>query len=118
MLDEVWNEFPRLTETQIRNSLAVVLFLGDDVYKKIGSLSGGEKARVALLKIMLKGSNFLLLDEPTNHLDISSREALEEALLSYDGTLFIISHDRYLINKLADKIYYLNENGVQTISGI
>lgn len=117
VLDEVWNEFPRLTETQIRNSLAVFLFLGDEVYKKIGSLSGGEKARVALLKIMLKGSNFLLLDEPTNHLDISSREALEEALLSYDGTLFIISHDRYLINKLADKIYYLNENGVQTISG-
>lgn len=116
-IDEVWDEYPKMTETEVRTALAAFLFKGDDVYKKISELSGGERARVALLKLMLSGANLLLLDEPTNHLDITSREALENALLHYDGTLFVISHDRYLINKLADRIYKLSENGVREYLG-
>ncbi|MCM1164617.1 MAG: ABC-F family ATP-binding cassette domain-containing protein [Lachnospiraceae bacterium] len=116
-LDEVWDAYPKMTETAVRTALAAFLFKGDDVYKLVSELSGGERARVALLKLMLSGANFLLLDEPTNHLDITSREALENALLSYDGTLFVISHDRYLINKLADRIYALTENGVESYLG-
>ena len=107
VMDEIWDEHPQMTQTQVRNALAVFLFTGEEVFKAVGALSGGERARVLLLKLMLSKANFLLLDEPTNHLDISSREALEEALLGYDGTLFIVSHDRYLINKLADKLYVL-----------
>ncbi len=114
---EIHDEYPRMTETAVRTALASFLFKGDDVFKKISELSGGERARVALLKLMLSGANFLLLDEPTNHLDISSCEALENALLSYDGTLFIISHDRYLINKLADRVYKLNQNGADNYLG-
>lgn len=114
---EIHDEYPRMTETAVRTALASFLFKGDDVFKKISELSGGERARVALLKLMLSGANFLLLDEPTNHLDISSCEALENALLSYDGTLFIISHDRYLINKLADRVYKLNQNGAENYLG-
>ena len=90
---------------------------GDDVFKHVSELSGGERARIAILKLMLSGANMLLLDEPTNHLDISSCEALENALLNYDGTLFVISHDRYLINKLADRIYYLTPDGVKEYRG-
>lgn len=110
-LDEVWDIFPNMTHTQVRTALGSFLFKGDDVFKKLSSFSGGERARVALLKLMLAGGNFLLLDEPTNHLDTNSREALEETLKNYDGTLLIISHDRYFINKLADRILYLDENG-------
>ncbi len=116
-LDEVWDEYPTMTETAVRTALASFLFKGDDIYKKISELSGGERARVALLKLMLSGANFLLLDEPTNHLDISSCEALENALMNYDGTLFVISHDRYLINKLATRIYALTPNGADSYLG-
>ena len=110
-LNEVWDEYPRMTETAVRSALAAFLFKGDDIYKLISELSGGERARIALLKLMLSGANFLLLDEPTNHLDITSCEALENALLGYDGTLFIISHDRYLVNKLANRLYKLSQSG-------
>lgn len=113
VLDEIWDAYPRMTQTEIRNGLAVFLFKGDDVFKSMSALSGGERARVLLLKLMLSKSNFLLMDEPTNHLDITSREALEGALLAYEGTLLIVSHDRYLINKMADRIYCL-DGGVLT----
>lgn len=116
-LDEVWDEYPKMTETAVRTALGSFLFKGDDVFKRISELSGGERARIAILKLMLSGANFLLLDEPTNHLDITSCEALENALMNYDGTLFIISHDRYLINKLADRIYYLTPDGVKEYLG-
>ncbi|MGN0650805.1 MAG: ribosomal protection-like ABC-F family protein [Oscillospiraceae bacterium] len=116
-IDEVWDLYPRMTETQVRTVLGSFLFKGDDVFKRISELSGGERARIAILKLMLSGANFLLLDEPTNHLDINSCEALENALRSYDGTLFIISHDRYLINKLADRIYALTPEGVKEYHG-
>lgn len=117
VMDEIWDEHPQMTQTQVRNALAVFLFTGEEVFKAVGALSGGERARVLLLKLMLSKANFLLLDEPTNHLDISSREALEEALLGYDGTLFIVSHDRYLINKLADKLYVLGPQGARLYRG-
>ena len=107
---ELWDVYPRMDRTQIRNALAAFLFKGDDVFKMTDTLSGGEKARLSLLEIMLTGANFLLLDEPTNHLDIRSREALESALEDFEGTVFIISHDRYLINKMADRIIAF-ENG-------
>ena len=116
-IDEIWDMYPRMTETQVRTALGSFLFKGDAVFKNVSELSGGERARIAILKLMLSGSNFLLLDEPTNHLDITSCEALENALLNYDGTLFIISHDRYLINKLADRIYYLTPEGVKEYHG-
>lgn len=116
-IDEIWDEYPRLNETQVRTALGRFLFKGDAVFKKVSELSGGERARIAILKLMLSGANFLLLDEPTNHLDITSCEALENALMSYDGTMFIISHDRYLINKLADRIYYLTPDGVKEYIG-
>lgn len=117
VLDEVWDDFPRLTATEIRNALASFLFTGDEVFKKIASLSGGEKCRINLLKLILSKSNFLLLDEPTNHLDITSREALEESLLNYDGTLLVISHDRYFLNKSINKIYELNRTGMKEYLG-
>lgn len=116
-IDELWDEYPRMTETQVRTALGSFLFRGDDVFKRVSELSGGERARIAILKLMLSGANMLLLDEPTNHLDISSCEALENALRNYDGTLFVISHDRYLINKLADRIYYLTPDGVKEYRG-
>ena len=105
ILDTVYDEISHLDLGQIRSALAAFLFKGDDVFQNVGTLSGGERARVALCRLMLSKCNFLLLDEPTNHLDIVSKEALEQALLGYDGTLLMISHDRYFINKLADKIY-------------
>ncbi len=117
VFDEVYDAYPNLTQTEIRNALAVFLFRGEDVFKEIASLSGGEKARVELVKLMLKSVNFLIMDEPTNHLDIESREALEAALDGYDGTMLMVSHDRYFINKLADRILYLTENGIVSVSG-
>ncbi len=117
VMDEIWDAYPKLSQTQVRTALGSFLFGGEDVFKKIGALSGGEKARVALLKLMLSGCNFLLLDEPTNHLDINSREALEDALAGYAGTIFVISHDRYLINKLATRLYKLTPAGAQSLDG-
>lgn len=117
VLDEVWDKYPRMTQTEVRSALAQFLFKGEDVFKNVGKLSGGEKARVSLLKLMLSKANMLLLDEPTNHLDIHSREALENALANYGGTLLIVSHDRYLINKLADRIVWLDKNGTVNIDG-
>ena len=117
VLYEVWDEYPRMTETEVRSSLAAFLFKGDDVFKNIGDLSGGERARVAILKLMLSRCNLLLLDEPTNHLDIISREALEMALTCYEGTIFMVSHDRYFINRLADRIYYMENSGVTEYIG-
>lgn len=114
---EIRDEFPKLNNTQIRNALAVFLFRGDDVFKEIKTLSGGERARVELTKLMLKPANFLLMDEPTNHLDIQSREALEKALSDYDGTMLMVSHDRYFINKLADRIIYMTFDGLKSFTG-
>ena len=111
ILDEVWDDFPYLTTSKLRTALGSFLFTGDDVFKTIDKLSGGEKCRINLLKLMLSKPNLLLLDEPTNHLDIPSREALEEAILSYDGTLIVISHDRYFLNKVIHKIIELEEEG-------
>ena len=116
-IDEIWNTYPQLTETKIRTSLAAFLFKGDEVYKPLSAMSGGERARISLLKLMLGGYNLLLLDEPTNHLDANSREALEETLKGYEGTLLIISHDRYFINKLADRVLALDQNGVTEYLG-
>lgn len=116
-LDEVWDTFPNMTQTEVRSALASFLFKGDEVFKPLSKMSGGERARVSLLKLMLKGSNFLLLDEPTNHLDASSREELEKTLLDYSGTMLIVSHDRYFINKIADRILLLTNNGVKEYLG-
>lgn len=117
VFDELHDEYPLLTNTEIRNALAVFLFKGEDVFKEIKTLSGGERARVELAKLMLRSVNFLILDEPTNHLDIASREALENALAGYDGTLLMVSHDRYFINKLADRVLYMTENGFESYIG-
>ena len=106
-----------MTLGQVRNVLAAFLFRGDDVFKPIHTLSGGEKARISLCKIMLSECNFLLLDEPTNHLDILSREVLENNLLGYQGTLFFISHDRYFINRVATKIFVLTPDGIEIFLG-
>ena len=116
-LDEIWDTFPNMTETKLRTALGCFLFKGDEVFKPLSKMSGGERARVSLLKLMLEGSNFLLLDEPTNHLDSSSREQLETTLQNYEGTMLIISHDRYFINKLATRILELSENGVKEYLG-
>ena len=117
IIDEVWDDFPELTTSQVRGALATFLFTGEDVFKTINKLSGGEKCRINLLKLMLSRSNLLLLDEPTNHLDILSREALEEAILSYDGTLIVISHDRYFLNKVINRIVELQEEGTTEYLG-
>ena len=117
VLEEVWKSSPALSQTAVRNALAAFLFKGDDVFKKIETLSGGERARVAIVKIMLSGANFLILDEPTNHLDIGSREALEDAIEGFNGTVLMVTHDRYLINRLSHRIYYLKENGVSEFKG-
>lgn len=117
VLDEVWDMYRYMTETQIRSALAMFLFRGDDVFKKVELLSGGERAKISLLKIMLSKPNFLILDEPTNHLDINSREVLENALSDYNGTLLVVSHDRYFINKLATKVVYLTHDGAVDIDG-
>lgn len=117
VIDEIWDEHRSFTETTVRSYLALFLFRGDDVFKNVGTLSGGEKAKLCLLKLMLSGSNVLLLDEPTNHLDIPSREVLEAALSDFDGTIICISHDRYFINKLSTKIYRMTQDGFEKFEG-
>ena len=117
VFQEVADAYPKLGNTAIRTALGAFLFRGDDVFKSISVLSGGERARVALTKLMLSGANLLILDEPTNHLDIPSKEALEDALLSYDGTLLAVSHDRYFINRLADRILELTHDGMGSVPG-
>jgi ATP-binding cassette subfamily F protein 3 len=112
VLNELWDDYPNLTETQIRTVLGNFLFSGDDVFKIVSQLSGGEKARLALAKLMLQKANLLILDEPTNHLDLDSKEVLEYALVDYPGTILFVSHDRYFINKLASKVFDFNENGI------
>lgn len=109
LFEEISDDYPLLNNTEIRNTLAAFLFTGDDVFKKIGSLSGGERGRVSLAKLMLSESNFLILDEPTNHLDIMSKEILEDALNGYTGTVLYVSHDRYFINKTASRILELHQ---------
>lgn len=108
LFEEISDEYPTLNNTQIRNTLAAFLFTGEDVFKKIDSLSGGERGRLSLAKLMLSESNFLILDEPTNHLDIMSKEILEDAINAYTGTILYVSHDRYFINKTASRILELN----------
>lgn len=117
IFDEISDTYPNLTVTQIRNVLAAFVFTGDDVFKTINTLSGGEKGRVALAKIMLSNANFLILDEPTNHLDINSKEILEQALQNYEGTVLYISHDRYFINSTATKIIELTPDRAVTYLG-
>ncbi len=117
VLDEVWDDFFRLDQTEIRGALGLFLFTGDDVLMPISTLSGGEKGRVALTKLMLKKDNVLLLDEPTNHLDMDSREVLEDALESFPGTILAISHDRYFINRFADKVCVLENTGMKEYLG-
>ncbi|MEK8131098.1 ABC-F type ribosomal protection protein [Paenibacillus filicis] len=117
VLEEVWNAFPHLEEGRVRTVLGSFLFSGEDVFKKIGSLSGGEKARVSLAKLMLLKANVLILDEPTNHLDLFSKEVLESALIDYEGTLLFISHDRYFLNKMAENMLELSTDGVTAYLG-
>lgn len=117
IIDEIWDSNEKLTQTEIRNMLGSLLFENEEVFKKISTLSGGERARIAILKLILSNANFLLLDEPTNHLDIDSKEVLEEALENYTGTIFTISHDRYFLNTVVDKILVLGENGITQYLG-
>ena len=117
VLDELWDTYPQLEQTRVRSVLGNFLFSGDDVLKPVSSLSGGEKARVALAKLMLLNANFLILDEPTNHLDLLSKEVLENALDDYPGTLLFISHDRYFVNRLATRVVELSEDGVVSYLG-
>jgi ATP-binding cassette subfamily F protein 3 len=117
VLDEVWDDFPRLEQYEVRGALGLFLFTGDDVFEPISTLSGGEKGRVALTKLMLKRDNLLLMDEPTNHLDMDSREVLEQALSDYPGTILAISHDRYFINRFANKVAVLSREGLKEYAG-
>jgi len=117
VLGEIWDRYPRMDEVEVRNLLATVLFTDEDVYKKVSSLSGGERARLALLVIMLEKNNTLLLDEPTNHLDLTSKEALDVAVKDFDGTVILVSHDRYFLNKTADKILELTPGGINVYPG-
>ena len=117
IIDEIWEDNKHLTQTDLRSMLGAFLFEGEEVFKKISTLSGGERARVAILKLILSNANLLLLDEPTNHLDIDSKEVLEEALSGYTGTIFTISHDRYFLNTVVDKVLVLDENGITEYLG-
>lgn len=117
VFDEIGDAYPDMTNTQIRNMLACFLFTGDDVFKRIGDLSGGERGRVSLAKLMLSNANFLILDEPTNHLDIMSKEILESALNKYTGTVLYVSHDRYFINKTAGRIMELSASRITNYIG-
>ena len=117
VLDEVWDRFPRMEQYEVRGALGMFLFTGDDVFAPVHTLSGGEKGRVALTELMLRKDNVLLLDEPTNHLDMDSREVLEEALADYPGTILAVSHDRYFINRFAEKVFVLEEEGIREYLG-
>ena len=117
LFDEISDSYPYLSNTEIRSTLAAFLFTGDDVYKRIGDLSGGERGRMSLAKLMLSESNFLILDEPTNHLDIISKEILEDALNAYEGTVLYVSHDRYFINRTASRILELKDGELTSYLG-
>lgn len=117
VLDEVWDTFPRMEQSEVRGALGLFLFTGEDVFMPISTLSGGEKGRVALTKLMLQKDNLLLLDEPTNHLDMDSREVLEDALENFEGTILSVSHDRYFINRFANRVLVLSENGIKEYKG-
>jgi ATP-binding cassette subfamily F protein 3 len=117
VLYEIYDEFPSLTVPEIRSLLAAFLFRGDEIEKNMRTLSGGERARVALLKLILRKPNFLIIDEPTNHLDLSSREILEEALASFEGTILCVSHDRYFVNRLATSVMSFRDGTISKIEG-
>ena len=117
IFEEISDTYPTLTNTKIRNVLAAFVFTGDDVFKKISTLSGGEKGRVALAKIMLSNANFLILDEPTNHLDLDSKQILENVINNYEGTVLYISHDRYFINSTAKTVLAMEKNGITKYLG-
>lgn len=117
VIDEIWDEHPTFDHFTIRSLLGRFLFIGDDIFKEVGELSGGERNRLALLKMMLSNANFLLMDEPTNHLDIDSKEVLEDALIDYKGTLLVISHDRYFLNRVTNKILELTKEGIKEYLG-
>lgn len=117
VIDEFWDAYPKMNNFQVRSNLAKFDFIEDDIFKSVEELSGGERARLELLKLMLSNSNFLLLDEPTNHLDIESKEILEKAISDYTATVLTISHDRYFLNKVVNKIWYLNENKITEYLG-
>ena len=117
ILNELWDDFPRLDLDRVRGVLALFLFVGDDVFQPIHTLSGGEKGRVSLAKLMLRHDNFLLMDEPTNHLDMDSREVLEDALEDFDGTILTVSHDRYFINRVANRVVEMSADGVKEYIG-
>lgn len=117
VIDEIWDDNTNLDHHDIRTVLSQFLFVGDDIFKEISDLSGGEKGRISLLKLMLSKANFLLMDEPTNHLDIDSKEILEDALLDYEGTVFVISHDRYFLNRVTNKILELTSDGINEYVG-
>lgn len=117
VIDEVWSAAPHLSQTEIRNILAAFLFKNEDVFKTIGTLSGGERGRVLLAKLILAKDNFLILDEPTNHLDMASKEKLEQALADYPGTILVVSHDRYFLNKIVNRILVLEKEGVTEYLG-
>lgn len=116
-LDEIWDRFPQMEQSNVRGALGMFLFTGDDVFKPIHTLSGGEKGRVALTALMLRKDNLLLLDEPTNHLDVDSREVLEDALTDFGGTIITVSHDRYFINRIANRIIEMQPDGVTEYIG-
>lgn len=117
IIDEVWDKYPSLTHYDLRSYLARFMFIGDDIFKIVGDLSGGERSRITLLELMLSDSNFLLMDEPTNHLDIDSKEVLEDALNAYEATAFMISHDRYFLNKVCDTIFEIKDGKLIIYNG-
>ena len=117
VLDEIWDDYPYMEPDEVRGALALFLLTGDEVFQPVSTLSGGERGRLALTKLMLRRDNFLIFDEPTNHLDMDSREVLEKALADFGGTLLFVSHDRYFINRLATRVFELNESGVTEYQG-